>query len=127
MRYTNMKNEEVKQLNPDDVKFVQVAGGGAQGDPGAIYCLLKNAAGISLKRGSPYDDFDVDALCDKLLPDVQIPFHIPQGWHWLDLGMDNHLYVRDAYYQDFMQALGSRRGSQIYQCWAAVASQVLRG
>ena len=121
-----MANEDVVHINPAEVDFVQVTGSGGMGDLGSIYLIIKNEGGITAKRGSLADGFDIDAMFDKILPSAYAPHHIPEGWSWVDLGMGNNLFIRSEYYQDFRNMVEGKSRGGVYRCWMEVAEKLLK-
>ena len=56
-----------ERLCPEDILAVHYADAGAQGDPGAVWILLRTPDGVGILGGNyAYDDLNLDAVIEKL-------------------------------------------------------------
>ncbi len=99
-----------ERLDPEDILAVHYADAGAQGDPGAVWILVRTPEGVGILGGNyAYDDLDLDAVIEKL-PMLRcldtrnaftppFPFggrlDLPPGWGYLYMGAMNHFFARD--------------------------------
>lgn len=51
---------------------------------------------------------------------------VPEGWHYVNLGMGNHLIVSDKVYEKFIsEFLNDADPSILYQNWIEVAGKII--
>ena len=111
--------------------FFSLAEGGAMGEPGRV--LFFDNEGQSYYFNYVYGNVDMRNVA-KLFPVLSecsfglfgIDSQVPEGWHYVNLGMGNHLIVNDAVYPEFAEALGDEETpAVIYGKWADIAEAIL--
>ena len=107
-------------LNLDIVAF-SFAYGGAQGSPGEILVLTKDAKMYSMNYA--FGNMTIE-MCDKVCPPVKDCVFgcldvekAPSGWEGFSLGAGNFLVLSDAIAKSLKEELLSMRPSYRYQSW----------
>ena len=95
-----LNNADLNIASFKDVMFFSFAEGGAMGDAGAIVFYVKSGEGYYLNY--VYGDVDVTKV-KTLFPVLErckfgicgIGSEVPEGWKYVDMGVGNHLLVKD--------------------------------
>lgn len=114
-----------------EVMFFSIAETGAMGEPGAIWMFLRS--GTVYHFNYVFGDAKINKV-EKLFPilaDCKFePFgmksSVPEGWHYVNLGMGNHLIVKDEVYPAFKEIIAEDTEPSIaYMNWMKAAESVL--
>lgn len=118
----------------DDVVFFSLAEWGAMGCPGEVIVVTKHKNTVKWYRFNTMND-DEEMLYAIFPPLETFECRmfgkvkgIQEGWHYVDLGVGNHLFVRDDYYAAFQReidGLYAQYESEIYASWAGIAQLLL--
>lgn len=126
-----LRNEDLTKALFDKVSFLSVAEGGAMGEPGAVVFFAEN--GALYHFNTLFGDVGFEKFA-KLFPMITkcefgmfgIGSRVPDGWVYVNLGMGNHLIVRDNVYSEFEARIGEFDDpARIYGVWIETASKVL--
>lgn len=107
----------------DKTTFFQIAEGGAMGEPGGIVFLAEDGTVYhanycfgDLKWETIQHAFPVIDQCRFGM--FGIDSEVPDGWVYVNLGMGNHLIVRQDRYDKFSPLIsGCKSSGEIYQRW----------
>lgn len=111
--------------------FFQIAEGGAMGEPGGIVFVTED--GSVYHANYCYGDLKWETL-QHAFPTIDdchfglfgIGSEVPEGWMYVNLGMGNHLIVRQDRYDDFAPRIaGYKSLGEVYQNWLKQALTVL--
>lgn len=131
--------EEIKKnirevISYKDIVFFSLAEGGAMGCPGEVLIATKNIEGVKWYCLNTMTENN-DDLCAVFPPlktfDCGIfgmASGIQEGWNHVDLGMGNHLLVRDDYYTQFAyeeEQLHAEHRGEVYAHWRGIAQILL--
>ena len=113
------------------VAFFSLAEGGAMGEPGAVLLYLDN--GELYHFNYVYGDVEIKTVKKMFEPLSKCKFGMfgldssaPKGWNYVNLGMGNHLIVRDDMIAPFMEQIGEdAEPSEVYMKWMEVAEGIL--
>lgn len=113
------------------VVFFSLAEGGAMGEPGAVLFYLDN--GELYHFNYVYGDVEIKTVQKMFVPLSKCKFGMfgldssaPKGWNYVNLGMGNHLIVRDDMIAPFMEQIGEdAEPSKVYMKWMEVAEEIL--
>lgn len=124
--------ENLKSIPLEDVRFIMMAEGGAMGEPGAVYIV---ADGDNVFHCNyVYHDIKFSDI-EEALPMLKeskfglfgIDSITPKGWNYVNLGMGNHLIVRDDAYSEFIEIVGKdTEPSELYGLWFDVALKMAK-
>ena len=112
--------------------FFMYAEGGAMGEPGCITWFLGD--GSQFHGNYCFGDIDLAKL-EKAFPVLgKCSFglfghdsQVPEGWKYVNLGMGNHLIVKEDYYAEFEAATKDYEDPvEYYQNWQRIAKEILR-
>ena len=121
-------------INHEDVVFFSLAEHGAMGYPGEVLVATKNNNGVKWYCFNTMVD-SFENLC-SIYPPLET-FHcglfgkvngIQNGWHHVDLGMGNHLLVREDYISAFQNAVSELHAEslgEVYASWQGIAQSLL--
>ena len=126
-----LSNKDLNVKTFSNVVFFSLAEGGAMGEPGGV--LFFDTSGQSYHFNYVFGDVEIGKV-EKLFPVLSncefglfgLDSQVPTGWHYVNLGMGNHLIVSDQVYPEFSRLLGSEsEPSEIYGSWAEIADSIL--
>jgi len=115
----------------DNVLFFSLAEWGACGAPGEMIVINKEPAAYSMQ--SVYGDVDYMDV-EKLFPVLgQCRFkmfgfdsEVPEGWHYVNLGLGNHLIVADEIYDEFQRLTKDCKETyEYYAAWQDAAREAV--
>ena len=80
-----------------------------------------------------YGDVEIKTVQKMFVPLSKCKFGMfgldssaPKGWNYVNLGMGNHLIVRDDMIAPFMEQIGEdAEPSEVYMKWMEVAEEIL--
>ena len=127
VRYIDDKNC-LDYLNLDAIAF-SFAYGGAQGSPGEILVITKDAKIYSMNY--VFDYMTIEMCCEVCLPLKDCEFGVidvektPNGWKGIALGMGNFLVLSDPIYNRIGHDLLKLRPSSRYREWRGMVLQSL--
>ena len=123
-----------KQISYEDIVFFSLAEGGAMGCPGEVLIATKSADGVKWYCLNTITTNN-DDLC-TVFPPLRtfncgifgMASGIQDGWHHVDLGMGNHLLVRDDFFPQFAyeeEQLHAESRGVVYAHWRGIAQLLL--
>jgi hypothetical protein len=127
----NLCNAELESSLFENARYFAIAEGGAMGCPGEINILT--AAGRHYCMNYAYGDIDLNKFGEVFPVFKQCRFgmfgstsEVPDGWHYLYLGMGNHLIVEDAVFDEFAVIVKDLDDPvYLYQNWYRAAVETL--
>ncbi len=128
MTFIEFPPEAYDQVKPEEVFAFSLAEGGAMGCPNEIIFVRKREGMVEYLVSTVNDRIDklvpwLDILHCDLCGDVS---GVGKGWKHVDLGMGNHLFLRDEVYDKVNPKFEGMHPAEIYQAWRdAVAETVL--
>lgn len=126
-----LNNADLNMASFKDVMFLSFAEGGAMGDAGAIVFYVKSGEGYYLNY--VYGDVDITKVM-ALFPVLErckfgicgIGSEVPEGWKYVDLGVGNHLLVKNEVYDSFRSHIGENYYPPVvYREWSKIADRIL--
>jgi hypothetical protein len=129
MERINLCNAELESSLFENVKYFMIAEGGAMGTPGDINILTEDGRHYCMNY--VYGDIDLNKL-RKVFPVLKhcdfgmfgATSGVPDGWHYLYLGMGNHLIVEESVFNEFAAIVGDVDNSGGYD-WYHAAVETL--
>ena len=126
-------NADLNKATFKNTMFFSYAEGGAMGEPGGIYFFVESGELYHLNY--VFGDVDMRKVKEFFPVLAECKFGIfgigsvvPMGWHYIDLGMGNHLIVHDKMFEAFCSYIGvDDEPPVIYQKWKDIADKLLRG
>ena len=124
-------NADLNKATFKNVMFFSFAEGGAMGEPGAVYFLVKS--GEMYHFNYAYGDVKLNKV-QKLFPVLSeckfgmfgLDSSVPDGWNYVNLGMGNHLIVNDEVYPRFIEELGTDiEPSVAFMNWMIIAEKMV--
>ena len=114
----------------DRTTFFQIAEGGAMGEPGGIVLLTED--GTVYHANYCFGDlkWETVQLAYPVIDQCRfgmfgIDSEVPDGWVYVNLGMGNHLIVRQDRYNEFAPLISDCKSpGEIYQRWLDFAKTV---
>lgn len=128
----NVKKEDLKNIPLGEVHFIMMAEGGAMGEPGAVYIVTD--CGDVFHCNYVYEDIKYSEI-EEALPMLKecefglfgIDSTTPEGWNYVNLGMGNHLIVKDDVYSEFIEIVGKdTEPSKLFGLWFDAALQMAK-
>lgn len=124
-------NADINKALFKNVLFFSVAEAGAMGEAGAVLFYVKS--GELYYFNYVYGDVDMKKVETKFPILAECSFGIfgmnssvPKGWHYVNLGMGNHLIVNDKVYDKFISEFPNDADPSIlYQNWIEVAGKII--
>ena len=124
-------NADINKALFKNVMFFSLAEAGAMGEPGAALFYVKS--GELYYFNYVYGEVDMEKVKSKFPVLAECRFGIfgmdssvPEGWHYVNLGMGNHLIVSDKVYNQFISEFSQDiEPSVLYQNWVEVAGKIL--
>jgi len=128
-------NKNIREvISYEDIVFFSLAEGGAMGCPGEVLIATKNDDGVKWYCLNTMTENN-DDLC-AVFPPLKtfncgifgMASGIQDGWNHVDLGMGNHLLVRDDYYTQFAyeeEQLHAKHRGEVYASWRGIAQILL--
>ncbi len=123
-----LKNLQIKRVNPDEIVFVKLAAKGAMGEPGCIIMVSKTDSEIrSGKANFISGHYKIDKLAKffPLISDYLNDVQKPEGWGKINLGAGNILFVRSDYLQRFEERFSGKFEDEINMYWHDAAVELL--
>ena len=125
-------NADINNALFKNVMFFSIAEAGAMGEGGAVLFYVKS--GELYYFNYVYGDVDMEKVKNKFPALAKCRFgvfgmdtSVPKGWHYVNLGMGNHLIVSDTVYNQFISEFSEDvEPSILYQNWVEVAGKVLK-
>ena len=124
-------NADINKALFKNVMFFSLAEPGAMGQPGAVIFYVKSGELYHFN----YVCGDVDmSKVEKKFPVLAethfgvfgINTTVPEGWHYVYLGMGNHLLIKDEVYEAFRDVFAQDTPPEIYyQNWIDAAGVIL--
>ena len=127
MRPIELNNSTFDKEILDKTTFFQIAEGGAMGDSGGIVFLTEN--GKVYHANYWYGDLKWEII-RRAFPVIDqfrfgIDSEVPDGWVYVDLGMGNHLLVRQDRYAGFEALISDCKSpGEIYRRWLELAKSI---
>ncbi len=124
-----LKNTQIKKVNPDEVVFVKLAAKGAMGEPGCIIMVSKNGDEIKSGRANfitGHYKLDKLAKVFPLIQDYLDDVKKPDGWGKVNLGAGNVLFVREDYLPQFQEHFNGKFEDEINMYWHDAAIELLK-
>ena len=128
MDYLDFPPEAYDQVKPEEVFAFSLAEGGAMGCPNEIIFVREQEGMIEYLVSSVNDRMNqvvpwLDTLNCGAFGEVS---GVGEGWKHVDLGAENHLFLRDDIYDKVSPKFKGMRPPEIYQAWCdAVAAIVI--
>lgn len=125
------KKDLTKELS-EKILFFKIAEGGAMGSPGGVVFITKDA--IMYEFNCIYGDItytDVKAFFPVIDKCSFGMFgegtRVPDGWNYVNLGLGNHLLVKDSVYAEFFEEIKNfKRAGEVYAAWQDKAEKIMR-
>ncbi|MBR4765758.1 MAG: hypothetical protein IK085_03215 [Clostridia bacterium] len=114
----------------DNTVFFQLAESGAMGEPGGIIFITDN--GLNYHANYCFGDLKWETIRTAFPVIDECIFGmfghnsaVPKDWVYVNLGMGNHLIVREDFYVKFEPLISNyNRPSEIYQHWLEKAQSL---
>ena len=125
-------NADLNKATFKNVLFFSVAEEGAMGEPGGVLFYVKS--GELYHFNYVFGDVDLEKV-KEFFPTIGkckfgmfgLGSSVPQEWNYVNLGMGNHLIVRDEVFNWFLEDIGiDTPPSTIYRNWLEVADEILK-
>ena len=131
MKKFELSQKDLKEKQFNNILFFMLAEGGAMGEPGAINFITDDDNLYHLNY--VFGGFKIEEIIKKfpLLAECEfglfgIDSKVPAGWHYVNLGMGNHLIVKSEVYPMFSKLISNYKSpGQIYQNWVKHAKSVI--
>lgn len=131
--YAEQNKEDIlKNIKPESVSFFSVAEEKALGTPNGVVIAAEVGNDVKWYTFTLADDNrdDLKAVWPSLetFSPEKDGFGLEEGWNHVDLGMGNHLMVRDRYkdaFQNEIERLKPEHPGIIFAIWKAVAQVVM--
>lgn len=114
------------------IKFFSIAEGGAMGSPGEFIAISHRDDTVIYCGNYCYGDLDYSDVVRFFSPLKQFKPGMfgdnsvaPKGWVYGNLGMGNHLLIRESVYTDFKNLVGDKENGELYQAYLDCALRVL--
>jgi hypothetical protein len=132
---THLSKRNLNHINEENIAFFFVAEGGAMGESGAVYVMLKNQKLFYvnyLKNGPLYDKL-LEKLpsFEKLDFFVGHAFNVPEEYKWYHLGFGNYLLAKKEYAGKMDKLIGQLEkdyaySGEFYAKWKYMALEILK-
>ena len=131
---TTITAKNAKQINEDTLAFISIAEGGAMGEGGAVYVMLKNKKLYYvnyLKHGEIYDKvLENLPSFEKLDFFLGYAYYVPENYVWYNLGYGNYLLVNKQFSTQFDKLVSlldkdCQFSGQLFVRWKSMALSVL--
>ncbi|MBR3382022.1 MAG: hypothetical protein IKG85_03155 [Clostridia bacterium] len=130
MEPIELNNSTFSRSILDKATFFQIAEGGAMGEPGGIIILTED--GTVYHANYCFGDLKWETI-QHAFPIIEqcrfgmfgIDSEVPNGWNYVNLGMGNHLIVRQDRYDKFSPLISDCKSpGEIYQKWLGYAKSI---
>jgi hypothetical protein len=131
MERINLCNAELESSLFENARYFAIAEGGAMGCPGEINILTLEGRHFCMNYA--YGDIDLNKFGEVFPVFKQCRFGmfgstsgVPDGWHYLYLGMGNHLIVEESVFNKFAAIVKDLNDPvYLYQNWYRAAVETL--
>lgn len=132
LEFEEITDKNINNITQDNIFFLTLAEGGAMGEPCSIEIVCKNNDEIKLFHTN-YSDFDIKKLYSKF-PTLETlkcgAFGIVTGvnneYIHVDLGMGNHLFVKEQIYNKFQNYIKDiKENCILYSNWLRIGLNIL--
>ena len=121
-----LQKSNFKDYLPINMIAFSYANGGAQGEPGAI--LIVDTDGRTFHLNYAYGDLSKDEVYEICPPlKENSPEKDPEGWHKINMGMGNTLFVSKSILQQFKEETKDiHRPDGYYLTWKKVVLNIIK-
>ena len=126
MRFIDFPLEAYDQVKPEEIFAFSLAEGGAMGCPNEIIFVREREGMVEYLVSSVNEGISklvpwLDSLNCGLFGEVS---GVGEGWKHVDLGMGNHLFLREELYIKVNPKFEGMRPPEIYQAWRDAVAEI---
>ena len=131
MELIRLYREDLRRSLFRDVVYLLFSESGAMPQPGTVYFITRQ--GRLYGFDYLYGDVELDDILPLFPPLAQSRFvafgsgsTVPPGWHYLYLGVGNHLMIDESVYPEFQeQLIDYRNNLEVLRDWRILARRTL--
>ena len=119
--------EEYGRMDPEEISAFSLAEGGAMGCPNEVILVRRNSGSVEFLLSSADTQLrDLFPWMDRMrMSPTGQAWDLGEGWEHIDLGMGNHLFLRQAVCQNILPRFKGMSPGMIYQAWSEAVAEAL--